>query len=98
MPPAWGGGTGGPSSTTAATRPSPSRSPGREGATVRVEPSGRVHVIIGSSSQGQGHETTMAQICAGVLGVPLEAVSVTTGRTDDLPYGTGTFASRIGAV
>jgi CO/xanthine dehydrogenase Mo-binding subunit len=69
-----------------------------EGATVRVEPSGQVHVIIGSSSQGQGHETTMAQLCAGVLGVPLEAVTVTTGRTDDLPYGTGTFASRIGAV
>jgi len=69
-----------------------------EGATVRVEPSGRVHVLVGSSSQGQGHETAMAQICAEVLGVPMEAIRVTGGRTDDLPYGTGTFASRIGAV
>jgi len=69
-----------------------------EGATVRVEPSGRVHVLIGSSSQGQGHETAMAQVCADALGVPLEAVVVTAGRTDAVPYGTGTFASRMGAV
>src|SRR5574341_2432280 len=48
-----------------------------EGATVRVEPSGRVHVLVGSSAQGQGHETAMAQICAEVLGVPMDAITVT---------------------
>jgi carbon-monoxide dehydrogenase large subunit len=69
-----------------------------EGATVRVEPSGSVLLFLGSSSQGQGHATTMAQICADVLGVPFETITVTGGRTDTVPYGVGTFASRMGAV
>ncbi len=43
-----------------------------EGANVRVDPSGRVYVFVGVSSQGQGHATTLAQICAQELGVPVE--------------------------
>jgi carbon-monoxide dehydrogenase large subunit len=69
-----------------------------EGAAVRVEADGRVYLSIGPSSQGQGHETTMAQVCAEVLGVPFEAVTVRGGRTDAVPYGIGTFASRVGAI
>ena len=43
---------------------------------------------------GQGHETTMAQICADGLGVPIEPISVLHGSTDLMPYGVGTFGSR----
>ncbi|HEY7677437.1 MAG TPA: xanthine dehydrogenase family protein molybdopterin-binding subunit [Candidatus Methylomirabilis sp.] len=69
-----------------------------EGATVRVEPGGTVVVITGSGQQGQGHETTLAQVCADAVGVPLEAVHVVAGDTDAIALGVGTFSSRVASV
>ena len=69
-----------------------------EGADVRVDAAGVVHVLVGVSSQGQAHETTLAQIAAGELGVPLEQVVVLGGDTSLLRYGMGTIASRVAAV
>jgi carbon-monoxide dehydrogenase large subunit len=69
-----------------------------EGADVRVDPSGAVFVDVGVSAQGQGHETTLAQICADTLGVPFESVVVRGGDTQLVGYGMGTIASRVAAV
>jgi carbon-monoxide dehydrogenase large subunit len=66
-----------------------------EGASVAVEESGRVRVTVGAPSQGQGHETTLAQICAAELGVPLAAVDVVAGDTARFPSSMGTYASRV---
>ncbi|MGG5260627.1 aerobic carbon-monoxide dehydrogenase large subunit [Phycicoccus avicenniae] len=68
-----------------------------EGGHVQVESSGRVNVATGLTTQGQGHQTVLAQIVADTLGVPLDDVHVTTGDTRRMPYAVGTFASR-GAV
>jgi carbon-monoxide dehydrogenase large subunit len=65
-----------------------------EGATVRLDASGKVLVATGACSQGQGHETVYAQIAADALGVALEDVTVIGGDTDAIPFGVGTFASR----
>jgi aerobic carbon-monoxide dehydrogenase large subunit len=67
---------------------------GHEGVTVRMDPSGAVTVLAGVTSQGQGLETTMAQLAAGELGVPIESVRVVLGDTDATPFGLGAFASR----
>ena len=69
-----------------------------EGADVRVDPDGTVFVHVGVSAQGQAHETTLAQICADRLGVPIEAVVVKGGDTALVGYGMGTIASRVAAV
>lgn len=69
-----------------------------EGAGVRVDPEGRVTVFTGAPSQGQGHETTLAQICADALGVPLDTISVVGGDSALIPQGIGTFASRVGVL
>jgi carbon-monoxide dehydrogenase large subunit len=69
-----------------------------EGAEVRVDPGGVVFVDIGVSAQGQAHETTLAQIAADQLAVPIEAVVVRGGDTDRLGFGMGTIASRVAAV
>jgi aerobic carbon-monoxide dehydrogenase large subunit len=69
-----------------------------EGADVRVDPDGTVFVHIGVSAQGQAHETTLAQICADQLAVPLERVVVKGGDTQLVGYGMGTIASRVAAV
>jgi aerobic carbon-monoxide dehydrogenase large subunit len=65
-----------------------------EAAVVRAEPDGTVTVISGAPSQGQGHETSFAQIVAGELGVPYESVRVLTGDTAVGVTGIGTFGSR----
>jgi len=65
-----------------------------EGGHVLVEPSGRVMVATGLSTQGQSHETVLAQIAADTLGVPIDRVEVTTGDSRRLGYAVGTFASR----
>ncbi len=65
-----------------------------EGATVKLDPTGCAVVSTGACSQGQGHETSFAQIAADALGVPLEWVTVIGGDTDRIPFGIGTFASR----
>jgi CO/xanthine dehydrogenase Mo-binding subunit len=66
-----------------------------EGATVRVDPSGKVFVAIGVAGQGQGHPTTLAQICAAELGVALDDVIITAGDTALFPFGLGTGGSRV---
>lgn len=68
-----------------------------EGARVKVQANGRVHVATGIGTQGQSHFTSFAQIAADHLGVTVEQVEVTTGDTDQFGWGVGTFASR-GAV
>jgi carbon-monoxide dehydrogenase large subunit len=69
--------------------------PGHEGAAVRVDPSGSVRVSLSFTSQGQGHETTMAQIVEDVLQVPIECVRVEPFDSRASPHGSGTFASRV---
>src|SRR5262245_54930365 len=69
-----------------------------EGIRVRVDPDGRVFVFSGTSSQGQAHETTFAQIVADALSVPFDRVTVVPGDTDGVTYGVGTFASRVGVL
>ena len=71
---------------------------GHEGATVRMDPSGAVTVLAGVTSQGQGLETTIAQVVASELGVPLPSVTVTLGDTDATPFGFGAFASRQAVI
>ncbi len=68
-----------------------------EGGHIQVETSGRVNVATGLTTQGQGHQTILAQIVADELGVPIDTVHVTTGDTRRMAYAVGTFASR-GAV
>jgi len=65
-----------------------------EGATVSLDASGHAVVATGACSQGQGHETSFAQIAADALGIPLEAVTIVGGDTAAIPFGVGTFASR----
>jgi carbon-monoxide dehydrogenase large subunit len=69
-----------------------------EGADVRVDPGGTVFVHVGVSAQGQAHETTLAQICADQLDVPIESVVVRGGDTQLVGFGMGTIASRVAAV
>ncbi|HXF86458.1 MAG TPA: molybdopterin cofactor-binding domain-containing protein, partial [Anaerolineales bacterium] len=68
-----------------------------EGAKVQVMGSGRVSVVTGVGTQGQGHFTSFAQIVAEQLGVSIDQIDVVTGDTDQFYWGAGTFASR-GAV
>ena len=65
-----------------------------EGASVRLDATGHAVVATGACSQGQGHETVLAQIAADALGMPLEHVRVIGGDTGAFPAGVGTFASR----
>ena len=65
-----------------------------EGAHVRIEPSGKVLVATGLTTQGQGHGTTFAQIAADALGCDPADVTVITGHTARFNWGAGTYASR----
>jgi carbon-monoxide dehydrogenase large subunit len=65
-----------------------------ESSTVKIEPTGMVTVLTGTSPHGQGGETAFAQIAAGELGVPMENVRVMHSDTDVAPYGNGTYGSR----
>ncbi len=69
-----------------------------EGARIQIEPSGKVTVVTGVGTQGQGHYTSFAQIAAEVLGVEVDEVLVSTGDTGQFNWGTGTFASRGATV
>ncbi|HSR66614.1 MAG TPA: molybdopterin cofactor-binding domain-containing protein [Acidobacteriota bacterium] len=69
-----------------------------ESGEIRVHPSGSVTVYTGSSSHGQGHETTFAQIVAQRLGVEMSQIEVVHGDTDKVPFGWGTYGSRSAAV
>jgi carbon-monoxide dehydrogenase large subunit len=65
-----------------------------DSAELRIHPTGKAILKIGVKTQGQGHETTFAQIVAEELGIPPEDVLVQHGDTDNTPYGLGTYASR----
>ncbi len=69
-----------------------------EAAHVRVQPDGGVQAMLGTHNHGQGHATTFAQIIASKLGVPIAAIEIIEGDTDQVPFGTGTFGSRSIAV
>ncbi|MDX1437194.1 MAG: aerobic carbon-monoxide dehydrogenase large subunit [Anaerolineales bacterium] len=61
---------------------------------IRIHPTGKAIARFGTKSQGQGHETTYAQIIAEELGIPADHIKVEEGDTDTAPYGLGTYASR----
>jgi len=61
---------------------------------IRIHPTGKVIARFGTKSQGQGHETTYAQILAEELGISSEDIAIEEGDTDTAPYGLGTYASR----
>ncbi len=65
-----------------------------DSAELRIHPTGKAILKLGVKSQGQGHETTFAQIVAEELGIPAGDVKVVEGDTDNTPYGLGTYASR----
>ena len=65
-----------------------------DSAELRVHPTGKAILKLGVKTQGQGHETTFAQIVAEETGIPASDIKVIHGDTDDTPYGLGTYASR----
>jgi carbon-monoxide dehydrogenase large subunit len=65
-----------------------------DGAELRIHPTGKAILKISSQTQGQGHETTFAQIVAEEIGIQPEDIKVMHGDTDNTPYGLGTYASR----
>jgi len=65
-----------------------------DSAEIRIHPTGKAIARFGTRSQGQGHETTYAQIIAEELGIPVADIQVEEGDTDTAPYGLGTYASR----
>ncbi|HVV23446.1 MAG TPA: xanthine dehydrogenase family protein molybdopterin-binding subunit [Pseudonocardiaceae bacterium] len=69
-----------------------------EGAKIRLTNQGRILVTLAAAGQGQGYETVYAQIASDALGLDMEHIDVTTGDTGKIPFGQGTFASRITAT
>jgi aerobic carbon-monoxide dehydrogenase large subunit len=65
-----------------------------DGAELRIHPTGKAILKLSCQTQGQGHETTFAQIVAEELGIQPEDIKVMHGDTDNTPYGLGTYASR----
>jgi carbon-monoxide dehydrogenase large subunit len=65
-----------------------------DGCDLRVHPTGKAQVRLSVQTQGQGHETTFAQIVAAELGIPPEDIEVIHGDTDNTPFGLGTYGSR----
>jgi len=76
----------------------PSAGAGFESGIIRIEPSGKVTAITGSSAHGQGHETVFAQVVADRLGVDMDDVVVQHGDTHGVPQAVGTFGSRSMAL
>jgi len=66
----------------------------RERAEVTVKPAGVVEIVLGTGSQGQGHETSFAQLVVDWLGVPLDSVQLVTGDTDRVKWGGGAHSGR----
>jgi carbon-monoxide dehydrogenase large subunit len=65
-----------------------------DSAEIRIHPTGSGICRLGTKSQGQGHETTYAQIIATELGLPADSIKIEDGNTDTSPYGLGTYGSR----
>jgi len=66
----------------------------REQARIKVQPEGRVDVIIGTQPSGQGHETSFAQVVSDLLFVPSDAVRIILGDTDVVQVGGGSHSGR----
>lgn len=71
---------------------------GVEAATIRIQPTGKVDVLMGTGSHGQSLETTMIQVVADELGVPIEDIRFHQGDTAVSPYGGGTAGSRSAVI
>ncbi|WIX75863.1 xanthine dehydrogenase family protein molybdopterin-binding subunit [Amycolatopsis carbonis] len=69
-----------------------------EGAKIRLTNKGRILVTLAAAGQGQGYETVYAQIAADGIGLDMDYIEVKTGDTSRIPFGQGTFASRITAT
>jgi carbon-monoxide dehydrogenase large subunit len=69
-----------------------------DGASLRISPTGTAQLAISVQTQGQGHETTFAQIVSQELGLDPDDIEVLHGDTDTTPYGMGTYGSRSTAV
>jgi carbon-monoxide dehydrogenase large subunit len=69
-----------------------------ESGAIRVHPTGKVTVLTGSHTHGQGHETTFAQIVADELGLPMQDIEIVHGDTGRTPFGLGTYGSRSTSV
>jgi carbon-monoxide dehydrogenase large subunit len=65
-----------------------------DGAEVRIHPTGKAVVRLSVQTQGQGHETTFAQIVSELTGIPSDDIEVVHGDTDNTPFGLGTYGSR----
>ena len=65
-----------------------------DGCELRIHPTGKAQLRISVQSQGQGHETTFAQIVSHEIGIPPEDIEVIHGDTDNTPFGLGTYGSR----
>src|SRR5680860_1009624 len=65
-----------------------------DGCELRIHPTGKAVVRLSVQSQGQGHETTFAQIVAEEIGIPPADIDVVHGDTDNTPFGLGTYGSR----
>jgi aerobic carbon-monoxide dehydrogenase large subunit len=65
-----------------------------DGCELRIHPTGKAQLRLSVQSQGQGHETTFAQIVAHEIGIPPEDIEVINGDTDNTPFGLGTYGSR----
>ena len=61
---------------------------------IRIHPTGSAIARLGTKSQGQGHETTYAQVIATEIGIPSDDITIEEGDTDTAPYGLGTYGSR----
>ncbi len=65
-----------------------------DSAEIRIHPTGSIIARLGTKSQGQGHETTYAQIIASEIGIAADMITIEEGNTDTAPYGLGTYGSR----
>ena len=75
-----------------------SAAPLDETAEIRFDPSGNATIVMGTLSQGQGHDVTFKQIVNEHLGVPLESMTLLQGDTDVVVHGTGSFGSRSSGI
>ena len=69
-----------------------------DAATVRVNATGSISVMVGAHSHGQGHETTFPQVVAEMLGIDESMIDIVHGDSSKIPFGMGTYGSRSIAV
>ena len=69
-----------------------------DAATVRVNATGSISVMVGAHSHGQGHETSFPQVLSEMIGIPEDQIDIVHGDTSKIPFGMGTYGSRSLAV